>query len=38
MTEATPLIKRMPADLKDWLAGEAQRNHRSMNNGDVLSR
>lgn len=31
MTEATLLIKRMPVDLKDWLAGEAQRNHRSMN-------
>jgi len=31
MTEATLLIKRMPADLKNWLAGEAQRNHRSMN-------
>ncbi len=31
MTEATLLIKRMPADLKDWLASEAQRNHRSMN-------
>jgi len=31
MTKATLLIKRMPADLKDWLAGEAQRNHRSMN-------
>ena len=31
MTEATLLIKRMPADLKTWLAGEAQRNHRSMN-------
>ena len=38
MTETTLLIKRMPADLKDWLASEAQRNHRSMNNGDVLSR
>ena len=38
MTEATLLIKRMPADLKDWLASEAQRNHRSMNSGDVLSR
>ena len=31
MTEVTLLIKKMPADLKDWLAGEAQRNHRSMN-------
>ncbi|NVO04595.1 MAG: Arc family DNA-binding protein [Rhodoferax sp.] len=31
MTEATLLIKKMPADLKDWLAAEAQRNHRSMN-------
>jgi len=27
--------KRMPADLKDWLAGEAQRNHRSMNNETI---
>ncbi len=31
MTEATLLIKKMPADLKDWLAAEAVRNHRSMN-------
>ena len=31
VTEATLLIKRMPADLKDWLAAEALRNHRSMN-------
>lgn len=31
MSEATLLIKRMPADLKDWLASEALRNHRSMN-------
>ena len=31
MTEATLLIKKMPADLKDWLAQEAIRNHRSMN-------
>jgi hypothetical protein len=31
MTEATLLIKKMPADLKDWLAAQAQRNHRSMN-------
>ena len=31
MTEASLLIKKIPADLKDWLAGEAQRNHRSMN-------
>ena len=31
MTVATLLIKKMPADLKDWLAGEAQRNHRSTN-------
>jgi t-SNARE complex subunit (syntaxin) len=31
MTEATLLIKRMPADLKTWLASEALRNHRSMN-------
>ena len=31
MTEATLLIKKIPSDLKDWLASEAQRNHRSMN-------
>lgn len=31
MAEATLLIKKMPSDLKDWLAAEAQRNHRSMN-------
>jgi hypothetical protein len=31
MTEATLLIKKMPSELKDWLAAEAQRNHRSMN-------
>ena len=31
MTGATLLIKRMPAELKLWLAGEAERNHRSMN-------
>ena len=31
MTEATLLIKRMPHELKLWLAGEAVRNHRSMN-------
>ncbi len=31
MTEATLLIKKMPSELKDWLVGEAQRNHRSMN-------
>ena len=31
MTDATLLIKKMPSDLKDWLAAEAQRNHRSMN-------
>ena len=31
MTEATLLIKKMPSDLKDWLAAEALRNHRSMN-------
>lgn len=29
--EATLSIKRMPADLKDWLASEAHRNHRTMN-------
>ena len=31
MTGATLLIKRMPPELKLWLAGEAERNHRSMN-------
>jgi hypothetical protein len=31
MTEATLLIKKMPSELKDWLAAEALRNHRSMN-------
>ncbi|NDE73584.1 MAG: Arc family DNA-binding protein, partial [Betaproteobacteria bacterium] len=31
MSDATLLIKKMPSDLKDWLAAEAQRNHRSMN-------
>ena len=31
MTEATLLIKKMPPELKDWLAAEALRNHRSMN-------
>ena len=31
MTEATLLIKRIPVDLKQWLAVEAARNDRSMN-------
>ena len=31
MNEATLLIKKMPADLKQWLADEAARNDRSMN-------
>ena len=31
MTDATLLIKKIPSDLKDWLAAEAQRNRRSMN-------
>jgi hypothetical protein len=31
MTEATLLIKKIPSDLKDWLAAEALHNHRSMN-------
>lgn len=31
MAEATLLIKKIPVDLKNWLAAEAQRNHRSMN-------
>ena len=31
MNDATLLIKKMPADLKQWLAHEAARNDRSMN-------
>ena len=31
MTETTLLIKRMPPELKLWLASEAEHNHRSMN-------
>ena len=31
MNDATLLIKKMPADLKLWLAREAARNDRSMN-------
>ncbi len=31
MTEATLLIKKIPVELKDWLAAQALRNHRSMN-------
>lgn len=31
MNDATLLIKKMPADLKRWLAHEAARNDRSMN-------
>ena len=31
MTEATLLLKRIPMDLKQWLAAEAARNDRSMN-------
>ena len=31
MTEATLLLKRIPIDLKQWLAVEAARNDRSMN-------
>ena len=31
MTQATLLIKRIPPELKLWLASEAERNHRSMN-------
>ena len=31
MSEATLLLKKMPSDLKAWLAAEALRNHRSMN-------
>lgn len=31
MSDATLLIKRMPSELKQWLAAEAARNARSMN-------
>ena len=31
MSDATLLIKKIPADLKLWLAHEAARNDRSMN-------
>ena len=31
VSDATLLIKKMPADLKLWLAREAARNDRSMN-------
>lgn len=31
MSEVTMLIKKMPSDLKQWLADEAARNDRSMN-------
>jgi Arc-like DNA binding domain len=31
MSETTLLIKRMPSELKQWLADEAARNKRSMN-------
>jgi plasmid stability protein len=31
VNDATLLIKKMPADLKQWLAHEAARNDRSMN-------
>ena len=31
MTDTTLLLKKMPSDLKRWLAGEAARNDRSMN-------
>lgn len=31
VTEACLLIKKVPSDLKEWLAAEALRNHRSMN-------
>ena len=31
MSDATLLIKRMPSELKQWLAEEAARNARSMN-------
>lgn len=35
MPEATLLLKKMPSDLKGWLAAEAVRNHRSMNNETI---
>ena len=31
MNEATLLLKKVPSDLKRWLAGEAAQNDRSMN-------
>jgi hypothetical protein len=31
VAEASLLIKKVPSDLKEWLAAEALRNHRSMN-------
>lgn len=31
MNDATLLIKKMPSELKQWLADEAARNARSMN-------
>ena len=33
--EASLLIKKMPSDVKDWLASEVQRNHRSMSKGTI---
>jgi hypothetical protein len=31
MNDATLLIKKMPSDLKQWLANEAEQHDRSMN-------
>lgn len=31
MNDSSLLLKRMPSDLKQWLANEAERNDRSMN-------
>jgi hypothetical protein len=35
MSDATLLIKRMPPELKQWLADEAARNARSMNKESI---
>ena len=35
MTGAILLIKRMPPELKLWLAGEAEHNHHCMNKGAI---
>ncbi len=36
MSETSLLIKKIPPDLKDWLAAEASRNHRSMNKETIF--